>query len=386
LHLAVDAVGIKHSGGATVLVDFLAAAAASEQLSKISVFCSPRDSRDFDFPANSRLIEIEQPAAESSRPGRLWWLARGASVAVKRIGADRFLSMNGCSRALQVPQITFVQQSLIFCPEATRLFPISERSALQTIRWMTRRACLASDVVFVQTPTMKVWVSNQFGIDSSLIQVFEPTASLSLEPVTSSAQVDLLRTVPIGRRLLYVGNEMPYKNVISVARAMPAIREQVPGATLFVTWSDPNALTGSEGVVSCGRLRGAALREAYELADIVVMPSLVETVGLPLLEAMSMARPVLAADRPYARDVCCNSAMYFDPLDSNDFIVKAVEMLRDSDLRCRLGETGNRIVEQRRGSQPYARMVEAAVNAGSAAMQAASSSRRSELRQRARES
>src|SRR3989442_11549023 len=47
---------------------------------------------------------------------------------------------------------------------------------------------------------------------------------------------------------------------------------------------------------------GGSLREAYELATLVVLPSLAETVGLPMPEAMSVGTPVLAADRAYAHD------------------------------------------------------------------------------------
>jgi len=52
--------------------------------------------------------------------------------------------------------------------------------------------------------------------------------------------------------------------------------------------------------VGIGQLKTGSLRRVYELATVLVQPSLTETVGLPMLEAMSVGTPVLAADRPYA--------------------------------------------------------------------------------------
>lgn len=55
-HIAINAVGIKHSGGATVLQDFLKAAAIHEDIAQITVFCSPRPQRQFDFLDSPKII------------------------------------------------------------------------------------------------------------------------------------------------------------------------------------------------------------------------------------------------------------------------------------------------------------------------------------------
>ena len=55
----------------------------------------------------------------------------------------------------------------------------------------------------------------------------------------------------------------------------------------------------------------------------MIFPSLCETLGLPLQEAMSAGLPVLAADLPYAREVCGDYASYFNPRDV-DSIEKAI--------------------------------------------------------------
>ena len=88
------------------------------------------------------------------------------------------------------------------------------------------------------------------------------------------------------------------------------------------------------------------------------MPSLVETVGLPLLEAMSLNVPVLAADRPYAHDICEDAAVYFDPLSVEDFARKAHLLTSSKELRHHLIEKGKKLTERRVLEASYARMVD----------------------------
>src|SRR4051794_3831106 len=67
LHLAIEALGIKHSGGATVLADLISAAVSDDRFSKVSIFCSPRSSRAFEFPASAKICELDCPIAERNR-------------------------------------------------------------------------------------------------------------------------------------------------------------------------------------------------------------------------------------------------------------------------------------------------------------------------------
>jgi glycosyltransferase involved in cell wall biosynthesis len=88
------------------------------------------------------------------------------------------------------------------------------------------------------------------------------------------------------------------------------------------------------------------------------MPSIVETVGLPMLEAAACGLPVVAADRPYARDVCAEAAAYFDPLDPKSLAATLETVIRSDALRARLRERGASLVAQRRRNRPYTRLID----------------------------
>lgn len=360
MHLAIDAVGVKHSGGATVLLDLLDAALGDERVSQLTLFCSPRPARRFQLPRSDRLIASEQPFAERNRLYRLWWFERELARKVEQSGADVLLCMSWGGRAPRgVPQATFVQQSLLFSKDAYRTFGAVARASIDLIRFETRRACLASDAVFVQTPTMRRWVADGFGISEDRVHAFMPSSDAPPPGAEPSPALDAMRATPSGLRLLYVGNDMPYKNLERVARAMTRLRAEIPGATLFATVPDRHPLLAAGGVASCGYLDAGALGEAYRLADALVMPSLVETVGLPMMEAMSAGTPVLAADRPYAHDVCEDAAAYFDPSSEDGFVRSASALLTDAPRRATMRARGLEIADRRRRERPYARMVDA---------------------------
>src|SRR2546430_2115576 len=109
LHLAIEALGIKHSGGATGLADLISVAVADDRSSQISIFCSPRSSRVFEFPASGKISEIECPTAERNRLYRWWWLENRLAAAVRKIGADVVLGMCGAGLAgAAMPHVAFI--------------------------------------------------------------------------------------------------------------------------------------------------------------------------------------------------------------------------------------------------------------------------------------
>ena len=63
-------------------------------------------------------------------------------------------------------------------------------------------------------------------------------------------------------------------------------------------------------VVLCGSLSKAAVNRMYALSDVLVFPSLVETLGLPLQEALALSLPIVACDTPFAREICGEAALY----------------------------------------------------------------------------
>jgi len=82
---------------------------------------------------------------------------------------------------------------------------------------------------------------------------------------------------------------------------------------------------------SFGGLTQDEMAACYDFADAVIFPSLLETAGLGLVEALARRRPLLASDRAFVHELCGDAAILFDPRSPEDIAAKVVAFARDPD-------------------------------------------------------
>lgn len=82
-------------------------------------------------------------------------------------------------------------------------------------------------------------------------------------------------------------------------------------------------------LLNLGVVAPADAPAAYRRANAVFLPSLLETFSASFPEAMQTGRPILASDRPFARELCGNAALYFDPYSAED-AWRCIRQLRDN--------------------------------------------------------
>jgi glycosyltransferase involved in cell wall biosynthesis len=115
--------------------------------------------------------------------------------------------------------------------------------------------------------------------------------------------------------LLYVGRLRDFKRVQDIIEALPTIHSGAGKPVLLrIAGSGPfqeeleklaaktSTLSSEIKVKFSGWMDKDALRDAYDAADVVILPSLVEGHPNVLLEAMAMARPVIGTDVPGTRE------------------------------------------------------------------------------------
>ena len=364
IHLAIDAIGAKHSGSATVLTDILNSVIEDPRVSKITLFCSPSHRRLFELPTSQKLVAVPRSWIDSNYFFRMIWYECLLGVTCRLLGVDVLLIASNFGKTLfGVPHVTNIQQSLPFSEEAISSF----RSILKTVRfgavrWQMKRSCKSADCVICQSSVMKDWLTNAFRLDLARVAAIY-TAPRPLGPSNIS---ESLRKKGLQEgdsyRLLYVGSDYPYKKIDTAIKALELIRRRFPATELTLTLPKNHHCSSLSGINCVGYLNDDRLAQAYLDADILVLPSLVETVGLPTLEAMSLGIPVLVADRPYAHDICENAALFFDPFSPEDFAEKAIQLLTDQNLRKTLIERGYTLIEKRRAEKPYQKMVDILVD------------------------
>jgi alpha-1,3-rhamnosyl/mannosyltransferase len=125
-----------------------------------------------------------------------------------------------------------------------------------------------------------------------------------------------------GRFVLYTGDDGPRKGLATLRAALPegvALKLAGPGH---------------------GYVGDHELLRLYRTAAVLVLPSLYEGFGLPLLEAMACGTPCIASDDPALLEVSGGAALHFPRGDADALRRTLEQLLDDAGLRTELSRKG----------------------------------------------
>jgi glycosyltransferase involved in cell wall biosynthesis len=159
-------------------------------------------------------------------------------------------------------------------------------------------------------------------------------------------------------RMLYVSVYYPHKCPGVLCRTVDVLREAgIPAhSTITMTLEEIERTPGSAqdkivlgrahaaGDLSLGHRSYEALPELYANNDVFVFPSVSETFGHPMVEAMASGIPIVAADTAINREICGDGALYFRPFSATDLAATLRRLDSEPDTRRRIAEAGLRNV------------------------------------------
>lgn len=144
--------------------------------------------------------------------------------------------------------------------------------------------------------------------------------------------------------ILYVGLLKRHKNVKRLVEAFAAEQKKLKGEYLLVIGGNLSSDDdGLRELVNCseekhlirliGYVSEADLSALYDKASLFAFPSLIEGFGLPPLEAMSYAVPVISSNATCLPEILGDAPIYFNPRDIAD-IARALDRgLHDEEWR-----------------------------------------------------
>lgn len=231
---------------------------------------------------------------------------------INELEPDYVLSLqNTITYGVQVRQGVYIHQAIPFQSIKKFSFFKKEECIYAVYQYLIgnviKRSAKNADDVFVQTTWMQKAVSKKAKVDKNKINIVPVEIILPEKYDNTCKQIEGIFFYPAGFEAIYKNHNCIYK----ACELLDA--EGIDQYKVILTLPEPERKV-SERILFTGILDKDDVTAQYQ-ESVLLFPSYVETVGLPLIEAMAAGSIILAADCEYSREVLKNykKAFYFDP-------------------------------------------------------------------------
>jgi glycosyltransferase involved in cell wall biosynthesis len=229
--------------------------------------------------------------------------------------------------ALKGRVFVFVQNRFLIEKVSLSSFRLKTRLRLALERlWLFGFARHATDFI-VQTPSMRRLLADKLGVNELLVQVW-PFAAVQKKSKNKAAAPTLpLPTAPDELPgFIYPASGDPHKNhkrlidawaILAASRIFPPLYLTLDTVAYpeLSAWIDARVNNLNLNIINLGFIPQSELLDYYSKAKALIYPSLLESFGLPLMEAAEAGLAVLAPEMDYVRDIL-DPTEVFDPLSS----------------------------------------------------------------------
>ena len=332
------------------------------ELARALAIASPSDDFELAYPSRYEPLTLEEDAGlplprnlRAARVhvgfvGRHWWSV-GLPAYIRRRGLQLFHGTNyDVPLWHRCPTVVTVHDlSLLLHPsthEARRV-----RRARRRLPLMTRQATM----IITPSESVRRELCERLRVSAEKVVAVPEAPRQIFRPLPKEATLDALRRFRLDETefLLAVGTIEPRKNLLTLVRAFEEATRADPALArlrLVIAggegWLNEDLRAYVEASPARARLHFTGyvsdrdLRALYSSCAAFIYPSLYEGFGLPPLEAMACAAPVVASSIPSLRETVADAALLFDPTDTQALTRHLLDLFHNPDLRLRLSRAG----------------------------------------------
>lgn len=276
------------------------------------------DHSDFSLIPSSKNVFCHHLFPPARRPWLFdWWFDWSVPRKLKKLGADIFVSPDGHgSLRCPCPQLNVIHDlNFVHYPE---LLP-----AKYARYWNQHTRELVKKTTRIATVSQfsKIDIQQTFGISPGKIDVLCNGANPNWGPIDHSHQTEVRNQYTNGKPyFIFIGSLHPRKNLDRILQAFQHFKKNHPdhhfvivGAALFGT-NAQEAYGHIPDVHWLGRKDGDDLLTLLAASNGLVMVSLYEGFGIPIIEALQCDVPVVAGNNSSMPEIGGDAILYADAL------------------------------------------------------------------------
>jgi len=208
-------------------------------------------------------------------------------------------------------------------------------------------ATIESSFFFVETETVKKRLSKFGGVPLNNIYIVGNTYNNHF----LTSQDEKKKILPEREkkdefRFISISANYPHKNLAILNDVIPILKNKKLNVRFYLTIRHEefksNFIQNSDYITNLGPVDVSTCPYLYKETDALFLPTLLESFSASYPEAMISKRPILTSNLDFAREICNDAALYFNPLSPMDIAKKIEVIISNPKLSEKLIGLGNK--------------------------------------------
>lgn len=226
-------------------------------------------------------------------------------------------------------------------------------------RFVLPRIIKKCDTIITVSKYEQERILNHFNLPKDKVEVVYNAKSDSFKKIDDAnllGEIQKKYSLP-SKFILFLGNTAPKKNskrlihaygiyAKKVANPLPLVIVDLSRSYILSVLKEYDIEDIENNIIVQDYILHKDLSAVYNLATIFIYPSLRESFGLPIIEAMACGTPVITSNTSSMPEVANNAALLINPLDTEDMAEKIESLSTDNSLLQKMTTRGYERAEE----------------------------------------
>lgn len=332
MRVFINCSNLRSGGGLTVGLGIVSSL-YNIQSEDTYVILLPSDKKLYPYENNDKVKVIRLNKSDNSFIGKIKLQSKIKSIA-KSENVDAILSLSNYAIKSDLPQSLMLHWPYAVYPEKELWDKMSFINKLKRKYRLFRIKQLLSNTnnLIVQTDVMKSRVEKHLDY-SNKITIIPSGSGFSGNNVNKNAKEIIESLKNSNNKVFLCINEYYEQKNLEILIPLAQLVKSKKLPFRFIITLDNNSVSKEfinqlsslklqNIIINVGRIKRSETKNLFETCDALFFPSLLESYGIPMVEALETELPIYVSDKNYAHTICKENAIYFNPNKPDDIISK----------------------------------------------------------------